>query len=45
MRAIEPWVTGPLRTFVSESAARLALLMTPSGQVVAQHAGMGAIST
>jgi len=37
MRAIEPWVLGPLRSFVTESSARLALLMTTSGQVVAQH--------
>jgi hypothetical protein len=37
MRAIEPWVLGPLETFVTESSARLALLMTTSGQVVAQH--------
>lgn len=37
MRAIEPWVLGPLREFVDESSARLALLMTTSGQVVAQH--------
>lgn len=37
MRAIEPWVVGPLRAFVDESSARLALLMTTSGQVVAQH--------
>lgn len=37
MRAIEPWVLGPLGNFVNESSARLALLMTTSGQVVAQH--------
>jgi hypothetical protein len=37
MRAIEPWVLGPLHTFVAESSARVALLMTTSGQVVAQH--------
>jgi len=37
MRAIESWVTGPLQTFVNESAARLTLLMTGSGQVIAQH--------
>lgn len=37
MRAIEPWVEGPLTTFLSESGARLVLLMTASGQVVAQH--------
>lgn len=43
MRAIEPWVLGPLRSFVSESSARLALLMTTSGQVVAQHGFSGAL--
>lgn len=37
MRAIEPWVEGPLLTFLDESAARITLLMTASGQVVAQH--------
>jgi hypothetical protein len=37
MRALEPWVTDPLQTFINESAARLILLMTTSGQVIAQH--------
>ena len=37
MRALEPWVVEPLQTFLSESSARLTLLMTSSGQVVAQH--------
>ena len=37
MRALEPWVAAPLQTFISESSARLILLMTTSGQVVAQH--------
>ncbi len=37
MRALEPWVEQPLQTFLSESSARLILLMTTSGQVVAQH--------
>ncbi|HEU4698075.1 MAG TPA: hypothetical protein VFS40_02775 [Gemmatimonadales bacterium] len=37
MRAIEPWVAPPLRTFLAESGARVALLMTTAGQVVAQH--------
>ena len=37
MRALEPWVATPLETFLAESAARLTLLMTSSGQVVAQH--------
>jgi hypothetical protein len=37
MRAIEPWVDPPLSEFLRESSARLVLLMTASGQVVAQH--------
>jgi hypothetical protein len=37
MRALEPWVAAPLESFLAESAARLTLLMTSSGQVVAQH--------
>lgn len=37
MRAIEPWVEAPLRTFLAESGARVVLLTTSSGQVVAQH--------
>ena len=37
MRALEPWVVSPLQTFINESAARLILLMTTSGQVIAQH--------
>ncbi len=37
MRAIEPWVEGPLTTFLTESSARLVLLMTSAGQVIAQH--------
>jgi hypothetical protein len=37
MRAIEPWVEAPLANFVRESGARVTLLMTTAGQVVAQH--------
>ncbi len=37
MFAIDPWVKEPLETFVTEAGARLALLMTPAGQVIAQH--------
>ncbi len=37
MRAIEPWVERPLAGFVEESGARIAVLMTGAGQVVAQH--------
>jgi hypothetical protein len=37
MRVIEPWVAEPLQRFLGESAARVVLLTTSSGQVVAQH--------
>jgi hypothetical protein len=33
---VEPWVEAPLRQFVDDARARLALLLHPSGQVVAQ---------
>lgn len=36
-RAVEPWLLAPLETFVTEAGARLTLVMTPSGQVLAQH--------
>jgi len=36
-RAVETWTLGPLKQFVSEASARLVLLMTPAGQVMAQH--------
>jgi hypothetical protein len=36
-RAVEAWTIDPLETFVRESGARLTLLMTPAGQVLAQH--------
>ncbi len=36
-RAVEPWTLEPLRKFVGEAGARLALLTTPAGQVIAQH--------
>ncbi len=34
---VEPWTERPLVRFVSESGARLVVVMTPSGQVLAQH--------
>jgi hypothetical protein len=34
--AVEPWVEAPLRRFVDDARARLALLLHPSGQVLAQ---------
>ncbi|MGH7658897.1 MAG: hypothetical protein ACREL6_11745, partial [Gemmatimonadales bacterium] len=37
MRTVEPWVADPLDEFLRESSARLALIMTTTGQVVAQH--------
>lgn len=37
MRAVEPWVEAPLGDFLRESSARVVLLMTSSGQVIAQH--------
>ena len=38
-RAVEEWTLDPLDTFVRESGARLTLLMTPAGQVLAHLAG------
>lgn len=37
MRVLEPWVAEPLGEFVRESSARVVLVMTSSGQVIAQH--------
>ena len=37
MRAVEPWVEVPLAEFLRESSARLVLVMTSAGQVIAQH--------
>ena len=36
-RAVEAWTVEPLERFVKEAGARLTLLMTPSGQVLAQY--------
>jgi hypothetical protein len=36
-RAVETWTLDPLKRFVAEAGARLVLLMTPAGQVMAQH--------
>ncbi|MCU0620180.1 MAG: hypothetical protein MUC69_01600 [Gemmatimonadales bacterium] len=36
MRVVEPWVAAPLEAFLEESSARLTLLMTAEGQVIAQ---------
>jgi hypothetical protein len=37
VRAVEPWIEDPLVRFVTEAGARLTLIMTPAGQVLAQH--------
>lgn len=37
MRALEPWIEEPLDGFLAESSARMVLLTTTAGQVVAQH--------
>jgi hypothetical protein len=36
-RVLEPWMVAPLERFVSEADARLTLIMTPAGQVLAQY--------
>lgn len=36
VRAVESWTLEPLTTYVHEAGARLVLLMTPAGQVLAQ---------
>ncbi|MEP6493038.1 MAG: hypothetical protein ABJF01_10200 [bacterium] len=33
---VEPWIEAPLRRYVDDARARLALLLHPSGQVLAQ---------
>ena len=35
--SVEPWVDAPLSRFVREAGVRLALLLLPSGQVLAQY--------
>ena len=34
---VEAWIEAPLKQFVSDAGAELALLLHPSGQVLAQH--------
>ncbi|HEU4569680.1 MAG TPA: hypothetical protein VFS07_03830 [Gemmatimonadales bacterium] len=43
MRAVEPWVVAPLEAFLHESQAKLCLLMTTAGQVIAQHGFVRAV--
>jgi hypothetical protein len=35
--AVEPWIEAPLKRFVDDAGVMLALLLHPSGQVLAQH--------
>ena len=37
MTVVETWIEGPLKRFVDDAGAELALLLHPSGQVLAQH--------
>ncbi len=37
MTVVESWIEPPLRQFVADAGAELALLLHPSGQVLAQH--------
>ena len=37
MTVVEEWIEGPLKRFVDDAGAELALLLHPSGQVLAQH--------
>ncbi len=37
IRAVEEWTIVPLQTFLTESQARLVLVMTKTGQVLAQY--------
>ncbi len=37
LAVVESWIEAPLKHFVSEAGVELALLLHPSGQVLAQH--------
>ena len=37
MTVVEAWIEEPLKRFVDDAGAELALLLHPSGQVLAQH--------
>ncbi len=43
VRAVETWTLEPLTAYVSEAGARLVLLMTPAGQVLAQSGFLHAV--
>ena len=40
---VETWTEAPLVRFVAQSSARLVLVMTPAGQVLAQHGFVRAV--
>lgn len=40
---VEPWTERPLLRYVAESSARLVVVMTPAGQVLAQHGFLRAV--
>lgn len=37
IKTVEPWALEPLEKFLAEASARLCLLTTPTGQVIAQY--------
>jgi hypothetical protein len=41
--SVEPWIEEPLHAFVKDAGVELALLLHPSGQVLAQHGFLRAI--
>ena len=41
--SVEPWIEAPLRAFVTDAQVQLALLLHPSGQVMAQHGFVRAV--
>ncbi|MEX2178712.1 MAG: hypothetical protein WD801_08395 [Gemmatimonadaceae bacterium] len=41
--SVEPWIETPLRAFVLDAGVQLALLLHPSGQVLAQHGFVRAV--
>ena len=43
IKSVEPWAVEPLEELVRESGARLTMLMTPTGQVIAQYGFVRAV--
>ncbi|MGH7669811.1 MAG: hypothetical protein ACRENQ_10000 [Gemmatimonadaceae bacterium] len=37
IRVVEPWIEAPLKRFVDDARVTIALLVLPSGQVLAEH--------